>query len=34
MILYDLNTNAITYNFAEFLVLCNNEAREKFSFFN
>lgn len=26
---YDLNTNAITYNFAEFLVLCNNEAREK-----
>ena len=25
---YDLNTNAITYNFAEFLVLCNNEIKE------
>ena len=26
---YDLNVNPITYNFGEFLVLCNNEIRKK-----
>ena len=26
---YDLNINSISYNFGEFLVLCNHEIRKK-----